>query len=138
MSSLETAIENLPDKTQTNIRNWLKMLREEDRKLEGELGYGNVDDFKACCLGVGTVVLHGEKAFNEGGFITSGSSQGLLCSEDIENLSLNCDIGGLTETVTLGEVRVDSLADVNDKTNLTHPQIADFIEEHAAKIFRQS
>lgn len=114
---------------------WVKELREHpERQIMGELGSGNIDKFKACCLGQLHVCAKGKNAFNERGEIDDGDLGYLHSCTDY---GLRSSGGSLKDFHSFSNGTYTCLSNANDG-GVPWSELADFIEQNPEKVFTKS
>lgn len=118
---------------------WLAGLRANpEQQMKGSLGIPHEN--KYCCLGKGLVIAKGGDIKIDAGRLKSGNCAVSL-NEDYRLLGLYSHvgkpIGGLRHQIKINGKSYDSLACANDE-GATWPEIADWIEANADKIFTKA
>ncbi len=117
---------------------WIKELREHpERQMDGVLGEGSIEKFKACCLGQALVCLKGEEAFNNNTREIIDNQQTYYL-KSFADMGLRSDSGKFKTAVELDNVLYGSLAEMNDSGEVKWSQIADYIEANPENVFVES
>lgn len=115
---------------------WVKSLEEHpERQMMGELGRGELNHYKACCLGECKMVMYRAGLCGnpiEDGTLRSGKKIKLLSESDRRKIGLRSGEGHAKD-----EPHFSSLASMNDRGK-TWPNIAAIIRENPDRFFFKS
>lgn len=117
---------------------WIKSLREHpERQMEGFLGKGTPDNYRACCLGE-YLCIYREMTNKDNPFQGTGTGYEIRDGGSNRNLQYSYKVMGLRNQE--GEIEgheYESLARMNDSV-YSWTEIADFIEANPEKVFTKS
>lgn len=118
-------------------KQWIENLRKyPDRQMKGQLASGNLENYRACCLGelaICTLKANEEEIDFEDSLFIDESEIDLL---DFEKFGLFDSMGGISHLANK-EYLHKSLAGLNDN-GTTWPEIADMVEKNPHHFFTKS